>query len=415
MPVRRKRQRIARFEHPLGHPRQRIGAAHRARRPSDERPTWDVGEEYLGVPSPARIGAVAHIGHGPRTGRGRPRPRRPTWDVLRRAAFIVPPRRGLLLRMRGHRRIERTEDARAHLGREPPVQHHGAVVLVPEGQAPVLVLGVGPLGLLRALGPAIEPHELLHVLGGAVESDVEEVVLVLRRCDAGEGPDLGVAELALRERLGEKWQLPNARATRTFSRAVWVSMPQAQDSQWAHESAPCAAQTSRRSSSAMRTRRRYVAAWMWAARVETAAASASSSMVEKSFMSAGCNIDIKLSLLSSWETFRLYISRVIRAIESPRGFHPDFDSSPNKTKCNGDSESRTASIETAAAEAERTWPTSPCDFVAAGDGHLRGARPPRSVRGALVGSAHSCPDRSYGFSAQCSSLSGKPNTDAVRR
>ena len=40
--------------------------------------------------------------------------------------------------MRSHRRIERAEDARVHLGREPPVQHRGAVVFVPEGQAPVL-------------------------------------------------------------------------------------------------------------------------------------------------------------------------------------------------------------------------------------------------------------------------------------
>ena len=44
-----KRRGIARFEHPLGHPRQRIGAAHGARRSADERPTWDVGEKYLGV------------------------------------------------------------------------------------------------------------------------------------------------------------------------------------------------------------------------------------------------------------------------------------------------------------------------------------------------------------------------------
>ena len=47
--VRCKRRGIARFEQPLGHPRQRIGAAHGARRSTDERPTWDVGQEYLGV------------------------------------------------------------------------------------------------------------------------------------------------------------------------------------------------------------------------------------------------------------------------------------------------------------------------------------------------------------------------------
>ena len=54
--------------------------------------------------------------------------------------------------MGGHRRIERAEDACAHLGREAPVQHHGPVVLVPEGQAAVLVLRIGLLGLLGALG-----------------------------------------------------------------------------------------------------------------------------------------------------------------------------------------------------------------------------------------------------------------------
>ena len=49
VPVRRKRRRIVRFEHPLGHPRQRIGAAHRARGSREERPTWDVGRNDRGV------------------------------------------------------------------------------------------------------------------------------------------------------------------------------------------------------------------------------------------------------------------------------------------------------------------------------------------------------------------------------
>ena len=133
--------------------------------------------------------------------------RRPTWDVLRRHAFVVPPRRRLLLFVRGHRRIERTEDACAHLGREPTVQHYRSVVLVPEREASVLMLGVGPLGLFGALGPAIQAHELLHVLGGAVQSDVQQVGFVLRSGDAGQRPDLGVAELALRQSLGEQRQL----------------------------------------------------------------------------------------------------------------------------------------------------------------------------------------------------------------
>ena len=109
--------------------------------------------------------------------------------------------------MRRHRRIERAQDARTHLGREPPVQHHGAVVVVPEGQAAVLVLGIGPLGLLGALRAAMEADKLLHMLRGAVQSDVEEVGFVLRSGDAGQRPNLGVAELALGQRRGEQRQL----------------------------------------------------------------------------------------------------------------------------------------------------------------------------------------------------------------
>ena len=109
--------------------------------------------------------------------------------------------------MRGHRRVERAEDARAHLGREPPVQHHGAVVLVPEGETAVLVLRIGPLGLLGALGPSIEADELLHMLGGAVQADAEKVGFVVTRRNAGQRPDLGVAEFTFGQRRGEQRQL----------------------------------------------------------------------------------------------------------------------------------------------------------------------------------------------------------------
>ena len=64
--VRRKRRCIAGFEQPLGHPRQRIGAAHGARRPTDERPTWDVGREPLGVFSPVGSGSFPSTGIGGR-------------------------------------------------------------------------------------------------------------------------------------------------------------------------------------------------------------------------------------------------------------------------------------------------------------------------------------------------------------
>ena len=205
--VRRKRRCIPWFEHPLGHPRQRIGAAHRARRSADERPTWDVGQEYLSIFLPVRGSSFPSPGIIRRIVGGCVLSKRPSRDVLRRQAFVVPPRRWLLLRMRRHRRIERAQDASAHLGQERSVQDHRAIVLVPEGEAAVFVPGIGPLGLLRALCPPMEPDELLHMLGGAVQSDVEEVVLVLGRRDAGQGPDLGVAELALRQGTGEQRQL----------------------------------------------------------------------------------------------------------------------------------------------------------------------------------------------------------------
>ena len=206
MPVRGERRCIARFEQPLGHPRQRIGTAHRARRSTDERLTWDVGQEHLGVFPPVGSGSFPSSRIDGRIGGGCVLSRRPSWEVLRRQTFVVPPRRGLLRRVRRHRRIERAEDADTHLGREPPVQHHGAVVLMPEGEAAVLVLGIGPLGLLRALRPAIEADELLDMLRGAVQPDVEEVGFVPAGGDAGQRPDLGVAELALGQRLGEQRQ-----------------------------------------------------------------------------------------------------------------------------------------------------------------------------------------------------------------
>ena len=65
------------------------------------------------------------------------------------------------------------------------------------------MLGVGPLGLFGALRPAVEADELLDMLGGAVQPDVEKVGFVLGGGDARQRSNLGVAELALRERLGE--------------------------------------------------------------------------------------------------------------------------------------------------------------------------------------------------------------------
>ena len=162
---------------------------------------------HLGVFSAVSIGSFPSTGIGGRAGGGGVLSRRPSWDVLRRQAFVVPPRRRLLRRVRRHRRIERAQDARAHLGREPPVQHYGTVVLVPEGEAAILVLGIGPFGLFRPLRSSMEADELLDMLRGAVQTDVEEVGFVPGHRDTGQRPDLGVTEFALGQRLGEQRQL----------------------------------------------------------------------------------------------------------------------------------------------------------------------------------------------------------------
>ena len=73
-------------------------------------------------------------------------------------------------------------------GGEPPVQHYGTVVLVPEGEAAILVLGIGPFGLFRPLRSSMEADELLDMLRGAVQSDVEEVGLVPGHRDTGSVP-----------------------------------------------------------------------------------------------------------------------------------------------------------------------------------------------------------------------------------
>ena len=119
---------------------------------------------------------------------------------------VVPTRGGLLCRVGIHRRIEGAEDARAHLGREPPVQDEGAVILVPEGEAAILVLRIGAFGLLRTSRAAVEAGECLDVLGGAVQSNVEEIGFVVRGGDTGEGTNLGVAEFTLGEGFGEQGQ-----------------------------------------------------------------------------------------------------------------------------------------------------------------------------------------------------------------
>ena len=75
---------------------------------------------------------------------------------------VVPTRDGLLCHVGIHRRIEGAEDARAHLGREPPVQDEGAVILVPEGEAAIFVLRIGAFGLLRTSRAAVSESDQIR-------------------------------------------------------------------------------------------------------------------------------------------------------------------------------------------------------------------------------------------------------------
>ena len=67
----------------------------------------------------------------------------------------------------------------------------------------------------------------------------------------------------------------SARAARTFSRAAPRAMPHFQLSQWAQDCVAPSDQPVRRSNSAIRTRKRWLAALMWPASVQISVASSS--------------------------------------------------------------------------------------------------------------------------------------------
>ena len=181
---------------------------------------WSAIAVHVAQVVPAGSGLPCRLDIHRITGMNRLPRRRPTWDVTWRAptVFVVPTCGGLLGRVGVHRRVEGAEDARAHIRREPSVQDEGAVVFVPEGEAAILVLCIGLFSFLRASCPAVEAGERLDVLCGAVQSDVEEVGLVVRGGDTGEGADLGVAELALGEGFGEQGQFSQRPARRGLFR-----------------------------------------------------------------------------------------------------------------------------------------------------------------------------------------------------
>ena len=131
---------------------------------------------------------------------------------------MLPSRGRLLFGVRVHRRIKPAQDPRAHLRGEQTVHDHGAVILVPERERALAVPGVGALGLFGPPDLAIQAHELLDMLGRPMQADLEEVGFVPGGRDAGQGADLGVAELAPGHGLGEQGGAREGRGRRGLSR-----------------------------------------------------------------------------------------------------------------------------------------------------------------------------------------------------
>ena len=284
--VRGKGRRIARFEQPLGHPRQCIGAAHGARGASQERPTWDVGGGFAGIASPllvagsrtpAPVAAPAGDAPCPDVPRGtssgaKPSSSHPAAGCSAACAAIAA---SSALRMRapisgGNRPCSTTVPSSSCQKVKPRFSCCASACAVSSAR---FARRYSRTNFSTCWAVPCSPMFSRSASFSEVAMRVSALALEYPSSPFASASDSSGSSVS-------------ARATRTFSRAVWLSMPQAQESQWAQDSAPCAAQTSRRSSSAMRTRSRYVAAWMWAARVETEAARASSSMAEKSLVRA---------------------------------------------------------------------------------------------------------------------------------
>ncbi len=102
---------------------------------------------------------------------------------------------------RGRRRGP--EEQRANFRRQPPSEDDGAVLILVDvqGAARVLARGLMSFGLPVQSAPA--PHDALHVGRRAGAPDGEQSRFGLPGRDAGQRADLGVGQLAARQRLGQ--------------------------------------------------------------------------------------------------------------------------------------------------------------------------------------------------------------------
>ena len=131
--------------------------------------------------------------------------------AVRRRRLRLPVsarRRSARVRCRGvEGRFQRPPHHRAHLRRQPPADHHHAVVVHPGVERPRLV----PLLLLGLLGRAVHAppraDHLLNVRRGAGQGDVEQRLLGLGRGHAGDGAQLRVGDGAALHGVAQLGQL----------------------------------------------------------------------------------------------------------------------------------------------------------------------------------------------------------------
>jgi hypothetical protein len=106
------------------------------------------------------------------------------------------------------RRVEGPQEQQAHLRREAPAQHHGAVLILVDVECAACVLPLGLAGFRLPVHPAPASHDALHVDRRPRAPHRQQPGLGLRGRHAGDGADLCVGELPARQGLGQGWQCP---------------------------------------------------------------------------------------------------------------------------------------------------------------------------------------------------------------
>ncbi|MEX2220790.1 MAG: hypothetical protein WEG40_03240 [Candidatus Rokuibacteriota bacterium] len=104
--------------------------------------------------------------------------------------------------------VERPEQQRAHVRRQPSPQDHRAVLVLVDMQGPTRVLPGGLSGFGLVVHPPPAAHDALHVAGRARAPHREQSGFRLRRGHAGQGAHLGVGQLPASQGLGQAGQRP---------------------------------------------------------------------------------------------------------------------------------------------------------------------------------------------------------------